>query len=86
MTNFRSPNSLICIGQSPGSLRLVLGDGTPSNFDSGFLQVYYNGEWGRVCDSTGTFRDDEANVACRQLGYIGADEYTTISARVSFLE
>ena len=83
MTNFH----LLYIGQSQGSLRLVLANGIESPFDNiGYLQAYYNGRWGRVCDSTGTFRQEEANVACRQLGYDRANEFTTIASSASFLE
>ena len=72
-----------------GSLRLVNGEGEPSSsigFSAGFLQVFYQGEWGRVCDSTRIFGQAEANVACRQLGYFGAVEYGTIGQGVGFLE
>ena len=33
----------------------------------GRLEVYHAGQWGRVCDQD--FGNEEAMVACRQLGY-----------------
>ena len=47
-----------------GTLRLVgLGDG----ISYGRLEVYYHGEWGTICRDN--FGDEEAHVACRQLGF-----------------
>ena len=72
-----------------GSLRLVDGEGEPARsfgLSAGFLQVFYRGEWGRVCDSTRIFGQEEANVACRQLGYFSAVQYGTIGQGVAFLE
>ena len=39
---------------------------------SGLLEVYYDNEWKSVCDDHWT--DKDANVACRQLGFLGYGE------------
>jgi len=37
----------------------------------GFLLVFYNGEWGTVCDNG--FSQESANVVCRQIGWKSAE-------------
>ena len=37
--------------------------------------VYYNGEWGTVCDDN--FAQIEANVACQSMGYGLAKTYSS---------
>ena len=54
-----------------GDLRLNTGSSTRTY--SGRLEIYYNGQWGTVCDDG--FTQPEANVACRQLGFIEALYY-----------
>ena len=50
-----------------GTLRLVNG----ASGREGLLEIFYNGEWGTICDDYWT--DDEAEVACRQLGFEGLE-------------
>ncbi|XP_064382343.1 scavenger receptor cysteine-rich type 1 protein M130-like isoform X2 [Halichondria panicea] len=51
-------------------LRLVNSSGTTGLGPDGRLELFYNGQWGTVCDDS--FSPNDARVACRQLGY---DDY-----------
>ena len=51
-----------------GTLRLV--DGEVEH--EGRLEMYYGGQWGTICDDLWTI--EEADVACRQLGYSEGSE------------
>ena len=52
---------------NPYPVQLV--DGATTN--EGRLQIYYNNEWGTVCDDHWT--NYEATVVCKSLGYPGVD-------------
>ncbi|XP_071831062.1 scavenger receptor cysteine-rich type 1 protein M160-like isoform X3 [Apostichopus japonicus] len=61
------PVGIICnTGPQEVAIALVNG-GIPS---AGRLEVFYNGEYGTVCDDY--FTMENAQVACRQLGFAGA--------------
>ncbi|XP_071819270.1 scavenger receptor cysteine-rich domain-containing group B protein-like isoform X2 [Apostichopus japonicus] len=52
-----------------GRVRLV-GGSAP---DEGRVEIFYNNEWGTICDDY--WQREEAEVICRQLGYIDVDEF-----------
>ncbi|KAK7503320.1 hypothetical protein BaRGS_00005585 [Batillaria attramentaria] len=53
--------------RSPANTKIRLVDG--SRDSEGRVEVFLKGEWGTVCDDG--FSDEEAEVACRMLGYTG---------------
>jgi deleted-in-malignant-brain-tumors protein 1 len=66
--NHNSDASVLCTDTpaNPYPVRLV--GGTRSN--EGRVEIYYNGEWGTICDDHWTLV--EAGIVCRELGFPGA--------------
>ena len=61
-----------------GSLRLTSdrSGSTSAGLSRGRLEVYVGGEWGTVCDDG--FGQNDADVACRQLGYARASSFDDV--------
>lgn len=45
----------------------------------GVVEIYYNGEWGTICDDG--FGDTEAAIVCRQLGFATQGEGNCLNNR-----
>ena len=64
---------------APNNVRLVASDGVQvASLSAGRLEVLIDGQWGTVCSNG--FESDDADVACRQLGYIEVLSYSTASS------
>ena len=71
-------------GQNSGDLRLVARNGrTSPSLTAGRLEVYYNGQWGTVCDDE--FGVLEASTACGQLGFQSYLYFTNVGSTSSGL-
>ena len=55
------------------AVRLVGG----STSSEGRVEVYYRGQWRRVCGTSSSFATDEATTVCRDLGYNSLIRRTT---------
>ena len=58
-----------------GIVRLYRNGLTSSSYYYGIVQIWYNGEWGNICDDS-RYNQYEADVICHQLGYTGAYSYS----------
>lgn len=66
----------ICNAQSdskPPTIQLRLAGEKRKHYE-GRLEVFYNGEWGTVCDDD--FSIYAAQVVCRELGFVDAEAWS----------
>lgn len=67
---------LPCSGQSESgapAIQLRLAGEKRKHYE-GRVEVFYNGEWGTVCDDD--FSTSAAQVVCRQLGFLDAEAWS----------
>ena len=55
---------VLLIADAPVNYQVTLTNGI-----SGLLYIYYNGQWGTVCDDHFDSNHNACTVVCRQLGY-----------------
>ena len=60
---------------SEGIIRFYRNGVTSSSYYYGIVQIWYNGQWGNICDDH-DYNQYEADVICHQLGYTGASSYS----------
>ena len=70
----------ICAKLSPVAWIQLVGGSGPHN---GRVEVYYNGQWGTVCDDRWNVLGTQTEVVCRELGFPGDDGYR-FSWKLSF--
>ena len=64
-------------GPAQGTIVLYNKFNGPSNSNTaGIVRVYYNEQWGNLCDAR-HFGSAGADVVCHQLGYTGASGHST---------
>ena len=49
---------------------------TSLSYDSGRVQLFFDRQWGNVCDETDFTIEDEAKIICHHLGFTGASGYS----------
>ena len=64
-------------GPGNGAVRLFKNGLSSTSYSSGIVQVYYNGQWGNICNDLFNFDYNGATVLCHQLGYTGVSDYLT---------
>ena len=58
-----------------GVVHLYRNGVTSSSYYYGIVQIWYNGQWGNICDDY-YYNQNEADVICHQLGYTGASGFS----------